>query len=43
MPNSNLINTNYPWVKGIQFFQTKGLTLPEGEIIAKEEKYTEFL
>jgi hypothetical protein len=30
------LGTNYPWVKGIQFVQMKGITLFQGEIIAKE-------
>jgi hypothetical protein len=30
------LGTNYPWVKGIQFVQTKGIILFQGEIIAKE-------
>jgi hypothetical protein len=33
--------TNHPWVKGIQVCSKKGITLLQGEIIAKEQKYTE--
>ena len=41
-PILSRLGTNHPWGRGFRIVEMKGNDLAEGEVIAKEEKYTEF-